>query len=168
MGFLQVPLLMKNSAWVFSVSRKTRLLVQTAPKRRSDIKIGKSSKNLIFGRSDGWIEWSAKHQWDGNKRESAASAGGSRPRAGEPVVRRDSSKTMEGCIRLNAIGLAKIEHHSTAVEQPLNRCQKWNDTDERGVLTYWHNQSRDGGKYDPHGQPDTQSLTISLKIAVDI
>ena len=61
-----------------------------------------------------------------------------------------------------------ISHHSTAVEQPLNRCQKSNDTYERGVLTYWHNQSRDGGKYDPHGQPDTQSLTISLNIAVDV
>ena len=165
MGVLQVPLLMNNSAWVFSVSRKTRLLVQTAPKRRSDIKIGKSSKKLIFERSDGWIAWPAKHQWDGNKRELAASAGGSRPRAGKPVVRR---QTMEGCIRLNAIGLAKIKHHSTAVEQPLNRCQKSNDTDDRGVLTYWHNQSRDGGKYDPHGQPDTQSLTISLKIAVNV
>ena len=161
-GFLQVPLLMNNSAWVFSVSTKTRLLVQTAPKRRSEIKIGKSSKKLIFEQSDGWIAWPAEHQWDGNKRELAASAGGSRPRAGRPVVRRDSSKTMEGCIRLNAIGLAKIEHHSTAVERPLNRCQKSNDTDERGALTYWHNQSREGGKYDPHGQPDTQSLTILL------
>ena len=161
-GFLQVPLLMYNSAWVFSVSTKTRLLVQTAPKRRSEIKIGKSSKKLIFEQSDGWIAWPAEHQWDGNKRELAASAGGSRPRAGRPVVRRDSSKTMEGCIRLNAIGLAKIEHHLTAVERRLNRCQKSNDTDERGVLTYWHNQSRDGGKYDPHGQPDTQSLTILL------
>ena len=61
-----------------------------------------------------------------------------------------------------------ISHHSTAVEQPLNRCQKSNDTYERGVLTYWHNQSRDGGKYDPRGQSDTQSLTISLNIAVDV
>ena len=50
-----------------------------------------------------------------------------------------------------------ISHDSTAVELPLNRCQKSNDTYERGVL-----------KYDPRGQPDTQSLTISLNVAVDV
>ena len=112
---------MNNSAWVFSVSTKTRLLVQTAPKRRSEIKIGKSSKKLIFEQSDGWIAWPAEHQWDGNKRELAASAGGSRPRAGRPVVRRDSSKTMEGCIRLkcNRTGenRASFDGRWTAVEQ---------------------------------------------------